>query len=307
MKLTKRDITRLLVDRLWKQYLDRVLYARKYVDLVTEKGGEITIDHIAFRTFNAHTGEQPEGIRAIKHILNFLEYKPASKYKFIKRKLNSVHFEHPDETFPKIFVSQLEVNDLPVWAQSMINNEIHNTSYLLSDKSLELLGILEENGILPLEAAEYLVEDLVHYFRRPWNIPKKEEVLKINDISQFGAWVLLHGNSVNHFAVLINNQKIKEWPDLDATCSALAAEGIPMKDNIEGEPGSKLRQSATLAVKEELTVKGEINFEKIIWTYAYFELAERNYIEENGQRKLFSGFLGEQASHLFDLTETHDN
>jgi len=221
--------------------------------------------------------------------------------------LNAVHFEHHDEMFPKIFVSQLEVSELPEWAQNMINKAVHNTSYLLSDKSIELLGILEENGSLPSEAAEYLVNDLVHYFRRPWNIPLKEDVLKINDISQYGAWVLLHGNSVNHFAAFINYQDVKEWPDLETTCEALAVAGVPMKDEIEGEKGSKLQQSASLAVKEEVKVKSENGFEKMIWTYAYFELVQRNYIDENGVQKLFSGFLGEQATHLFDLTETHDN
>lgn len=307
MKRTLREITGLLIDGLWKQYIERVQFASQYVDLVSEKGGKIVIDHIAFRTFNAHTGEQPEGIRAIKHILNFLEYKPVTKYSFTKKKLNAVHFEHPDSTFPKIFVSQLEVSELPAWAQQMINDTIHNTTYLLSDKSIELLRILEENGTLPLEAADYLVADLVQYFRRPWNIPLKDEVLKINDLSQYGAWVLLHGNSVNHFAVLLNNQEVKEWPDLETTCSALAELGIPMKEDIEGEHGSKLRQSATLAIKEEVTVKLESGFEKMIWTYAYLELVQRGHIEENGVRKLFSGFLGDQARHLFDMTQTHDN
>ena len=80
-----------------------------------------------------------------------------------------------------------------------------------------------------------------------------------------------------------------------------------MKEKIEGAPGSKLRQSATLAVKEELRVKGETGFEKITWMSSYFELTERNLYEENGQLKLFNGFIGEQATHLFDLTETHEN
>ncbi len=307
MKRTRNEITGLLIGKLWEQYVADVPYAKKYVDLVTEKGGKIAIDHIAFRTFNAHSGEQPEGIRAIRHILNFLEYKPVSKYNFPKKKLNAVHFEHPDEKYPKIFVSQLEVADLPEWAQQIINESIHNTTYLLSDKSIELLRILEESGILPVEAADFLVNDLVQYFRRPWNIPLKGNVLKLNDISQYGAWVLLHGNSVNHFAAFVNQQDVKEWPDLETTCKELELAGIPMKEKIEGAPGSKLRQSATLAIKEELRVKGENGFEKIVWTNAYFELVERNYIEENGVRKLFNGFLGEQASHLFDLTETHEN
>lgn len=307
MKRTTKEIAGLLIDSLWNQYIERVPYAKQYVDLVNQKGGKVVIDHIAFRTFNAHTGEQPEGIRAIRHILNFLEYKPVTKYSFPKKKLNAVHFEHADETFPKIFVSQLEVSELPEWAQKMIGSAIIGTLYLLTDKSIELLRILEETGVLPSEAADYLVNDLVHYFRRPWNIPLKDDVLKINDVSQYGAWVLLHGNSVNHFAVLINNQGVKEWPDLESTSNALAAAGMPLNGKIEGESSGKLQQTATFAVKEEVKVKGETGIEKMVWTYAYFELAQRNFIEENGSQKLFSGFLGEQANHLFDMTQTLDN
>lgn len=307
MKRTTEEIIQLLIGKLWEQFVERVPNARKYLELVNEKGGNIVIDHIAFRTFNTHTGEQPEGIRAIKHILNFLGYLPVTKYKFPKKKLNATHFEHPNEKLPKIFVSQLEVSELPGWAESVINDTVHNTYYLLSDRSLELLRILEENKELPNEAADYLVDDIAQYFRRPWNIPLKEDVLKINDVSQFGAWVLIHGNAVNHFAVSINGQNIKEWPDLDLTCKALRDSGIPMKVTIEGETGSMLRQAATLASKEEVDVKAETVFEKMFWTYAYLELTERNYIDVGGERKLFSGFLAEQANHFFNLTETHEN
>jgi hypothetical protein len=307
MKTSGKEILQLLFDKLWDKYVERVPYAKVYANLITEKGGKIVIDHIAFRTFNSHTGEQPEGIRAIKHILKFFDYQPVSNYHFSKKKLNAVHFEHPDKIFPKIFVSQLEVSELPEWAQNIINNTVKNTHYLLSDRSIALLRALEENGGLPKEAAEFLVDDLTNYFHRPWKIPQKDDVLKLNDISQYGAWVLLHGNSVNHFAAYINDQDVKEWPDLAATCKGLAEEGIPMKDEIEGEPGSKLRQSATHSVKEEVKVKVEDGFDKIIWTYAYLELTERNYIVENGTSKLFTGFLGAQASHLFDMTQTHDN
>ena len=39
---------------------------------------------------------------------------------------------------------------------------------------------------------------------------------------------------------------------------------------------------------------------KLDWTYAYYELAERGQVDG----KLFQGFLGEQATHLFDMTKT---
>lgn len=307
MKQSAKEITKALLDKLWAGYIKRVKYAQTYVDLVNKKGGNVVNDHIALRTLNAHTGEQPEGIRAIKHILNCLEYKPLGKYTFKKKKLNAVHFEHPDEMFPKIFVSQLEVNELPEWAQHIIQAAVQETPYLLSDQSIELLATLKEKGELPLLAAEALVDDLVQYFRRPWSIPAKEDILKLNDVSQYAAWVLLHGNSVNHFTAYINYHNVPEWPDLETTCKGLADAGVPMKDSLEGEKGSKLQQSATQAVKEEVMVRSKEGVEKIAWTYAYYELAERGFIEENGEKKLFSGFLGEQAAHLFEMTRTREN
>lgn len=307
MKVTAKEITKALLTQLWVLYLNRVSYAREYQRLVRDKGGSVVNDHIAFRTFNTHTGEQPEGIRAIKHIISCLGYVPVEKYNFKKKKLNAVHFEHPDPMFPKLFVSQLEVEKLPEWAQQIIKNTVKDTSYLLSDESIGLLATLKENGELPRVAGEMLVKDLAQYFRRPWSVPRKEDVLKINDISQYAAWVLLHGNAVNHFTAFVNYQNVSEWPDLESTCKGLADAGIPMKEALEGEKGSKLQQSATLAVKEEVEVKGDDGIEKMPWTYAYYELAQRGLVIENGEEKLFSGFLGEQARHLFDMTRTRDN
>ncbi|WP_319499560.1 DUF1338 domain-containing protein [uncultured Draconibacterium sp.] len=307
MKVTAKEITKALLTRLWVMYLDRVSYAREYQRLVIDKGGSVVNDHIAFRTFNTHTGEQPEGIRAIKHIISCLEYVPVEKYNFKKKKLNAVHFEHPDPMFPKLFVSQLEVEELPEWAQQIIKNTVKETPYLLSDESIALLATLKEKGELPRVAGEMLVNDLAQYFRRPWNVPNKDDVLKVNDVSQYAAWVLLHGNAVNHFTAFVNYQNVSEWPDLESTCKGMADAGIPMKESLEGEKGSKLQQSATLAVKEEVEVKGDDGIEKMPWTYAYYELAERGLVIENGEEKLFSGFLGEQARHLFDMTRTRDN
>lgn len=307
MKVTAKEITKELLKQLWERYLKRVSYAKTYSDLVAQKGGNIINDHIAIRTLNTHTGEQPEGIRAIKHIIEILEYRAVGKYKFSKKKLNAIHFEHPNEMYPKIFVSQLEVAELPEWAQRIIHETVKDTPYLLSDDAIELLQLLKKDGELTYEAGQILVSELVQYFRRPWGIPNKEDVLKLNDISQYAAWVLLHGNSINHFTAFINFQNVPEWPDLETTCNGLKEAGVPMKETIEGEKGSKLQQSATLAVKEAVEVKTEDGIETINWTYAYYELAQRDFVEQDGKAKLFSGFLGEQARHLFDMTKTRDN
>jgi len=308
MKTTSVKLMKGLTENLWQQYLRRVPYARTYSEMVAERGGKVVHDHIAFRTFNTNTGEQPSGIMAFGHLLEILNYRKAGKYKFPKMMASAVHYEHPDPLLPKIFVSQLEVNELPDWAQLIINDCVAETPYLISDEAIALMNILGDKGAITNEAGEILVEEITGYFRRPWKLPMREDLLKINDVSQYAAWTLLHGNSVNHFAAFINLQNVREWPDLETTCRAMAAAGIPMKEEIEGEKGSILRQSATQAVKETIPFKGEDGeIEEMEWTYAYYEFTERGYVISDEGEKLFTGFIPDQATHLFKMTETREN
>lgn len=307
MKRNASQIGKSLVNKLWEAFLFRVPYAKAYNDLVNRKGGQVVLDHLGFRTLNWHTGEQPEGILAVRHIIECLAYHPSGRFALPKKNLKAVHFEAESEELPKFYVSQLEVSKLPGWAQNLFPDVLSDTPYLLSDTGIELLSKLKADGILNTEAAEILVDELVGYFRRPWNPPAKETVLKLNDISHYAAWVLLHGNSPSHFAVNVNRQGVDAWPNLESTCQALKNAGIPMKEKIEGEKGSILQQTATLAVKEDLKVKVENETEEINWTYAYLEFTQRGYIEEEGQQTLFQGFIESQERHLYNLTRTLDN
>lgn len=305
MKVNSDEILNRLLDALWVNYTQRVSYAKTYEEMVQAKGGKVVNDHIAFRTFGTHTGEQPHGMNTIWHIINTLGYKPAGNYVFPEKKLKAVHFQHPNPLLPKIFVSQLEVDELPEWAQVLIKEQVANTPYHLSEIAVLDLLELSQNETLDEPAAENLINELVAYLKRPWGIPKKESIEKLNEISQYGAWTLIHGNSVNHFTAFINYQEVPEWPDLQTTCAALAAAGVPMKDHIEGQKGSKLQQSSTQAVTEMVDViLPDGSQSQMPWSYAYYELAERGYVQENGNQVLFSGFLGDQATHLFDMTKT---
>lgn len=307
MKRNKTEIATSLIQKLWEAFLVRVPYAQVYSELVKQNGGQVVQDHIGFRTLNTHTGEQPGGILAIRHIIECLGYNSAGKYVLPKKNLKAIHFENDAPGIPKFYVSQLDVSQLPAWAQNLIPDALSDTPYLLSDTSIELLNKLKTDGVLNTEAAEILVDELVNYFRRPWNPPARETVLKLNDVSHYAAWVLLHGNSPSHFAVNINLQNVIDWPDLETTCLSMKDAGIPMKEKIEGEKGSIMRQSATLAVKEDVAVKGDGENDEITWTYAYLEVIQRGYHEDNGQKSLFQGFIESQERHLYNLTRTLDN
>ncbi|MCL3779128.1 DUF1338 domain-containing protein [Prolixibacteraceae bacterium JC049] len=301
MNLTAEQITQKLLDRLWMQYIQRVSYARTYVELVTRQGGTVHNDHIALRTLNTNTGKQPSGVEAFRPIWEALGFIEQSQYQFPKKKLNAIHFQHPNIKFPKVFVSQLEVDHLPTDIQKIINEAVNNTQSLLSKYDYALLEELKEQKMLDEAAAHSLIESLFRFFKRPWEAPLKDTVLQVNEVSQYGAWTLLHGNSINHFTAYINFQQVEAWPTITKTVEGLRNAQVPMKKNIEGEANSILQQSSTEAVTEACLVKLNNGGESTIeWTYAYYELAERGIDPTTGE--LFQGFLGEQATHLFDMT-----
>jgi hypothetical protein len=118
--------------------------------------------------------------------------------------------------------------------------------------------------------------------------------------------VLVNGYDVNHFTASVDSHGVEALSDIEKTVAALRAAGVPMKKEIEGERGSKLRQSATEAASIEVAVKDGLRRIKMPWSYAYFELAERPLIKDptTGNMGRFEGFLGGQATQLFDMTKT---
>lgn len=300
----QNEIVESLFSELWSNYISRVTHANSYVKLVEKAGGKIVNDHIALRTFKCNTGDQPSGIEAMRRIFEPLGYVQKGEYTFQVKKLYAVHFEHPDPIQPKVFVSELQVDQLSEAAKKAIEANTANTKDKLSAKAKSLLAELEVNKNLAEADADVLVQNLVPFFSRTWDAPKRSDVEFLNEETQYAAWTLLHGNSVNHFTAFINHQGVAAWPDIEATVKGLLDAGVPMKSDIEGEPGSKLRQSSTKAVLESCEVKEDDgSLGTIEWSYAYYELAERNDIEIDGKMAQFTGFLGEQATHLFEMTK----
>jgi hypothetical protein len=276
-----------LLTTLWTQYKQRVSYAARYEEMVRTQGGKAYNDHIAFRTLNTDIGAQPRGVPGIARIFTALGYRQMDMYLFKDKHLTAWHYEHaknPD--YPKLFISQLEVDRLSAPVAQMIRESVKGAPDLLP----------------PTGASG---QKLADFFRRPWAPPKRAVVEAVNKESQYGAWTLLHGNAVNHFTAYINKQNVKAWPDLEATVNALRVAGFPMKKEFEGERGSKLRQSSTEAVDYACdVVEDDGKPGKMDWSYAYYELAERNLVPgPDGKPVLFQGFLGAQATNLFEMTK----
>lgn len=298
----REKFTASLFDKLWEDYRSRVSYVRTYEEVIAKHGATFVNDHIAFRTFA--TQDPLTGISTISRIFEALGYEAAGCYQFPDKHLSAIHYQHPHPEFPKLFISELRVWELSEDTQTIIASTCQSHRPAISLQTLTKLTQLKGEALAtPIE--ESLLEGLVQEFReRPWVLPNKTELERINNESQYAAWVLVHGYNVNHFTSLINSHGVSELDDIEKTVQALLAAGVPMKDDIEGQPGSKLRQTATAAVEIEVPVI--LNGEETAtpWSYAYFELAERGSVTdpETGQSHRFEGFLGPQATQLFEMT-----
>lgn len=289
-----------LFDHLWHGYRSRVSYVADYERVIDTAGAQFINDHIAFRTIA--TQRPLAGIASISRLFEAAGYVAAGEYVFPDKHLNAIHYQHANRRLPKLFISELKTWELPAVARTAIERTTASAS---PPVPTDLLAKIHR---LPEEPAdlERLVKQAAGSFELlPWQPPEESDLRLVNEHSQYGAWVLVHGYAVNHFTALVNSHQVETLDGIEKTVAALREAGVPLKAEIEGAPGSKLRQTATEAVVLEVDVRQKGAPSRTEWTYAYFELAERNPVvdPQTGMETSFDGFLGPQATQLFDMTK----
>jgi hypothetical protein len=288
-----------LFDRLWDRYRQRVSYVQTYENVIQQAKATFVNDHIAFRTFAT---QQPlAGIATISRVFEALGYRAAGSYHFDDKQLSAIHFQHANQQFPKLFISELRIWELPAEARAIIEKTARSHRAAIATEMLAALWSLDRDS---KPASELMPRVVAEFHELPWILPAREDVEKLNKVSQYAAWVLVHGYNVNHFTSLINSHGVPALETIEKTIAALQKAGVPMKKEIEGEPGSKLRQSSTEAVTIDVDVHDRGVPAKMPWTYAYFELAQRDTVLDpaSGKKVRFEGFLGPQATNLFEMT-----
>jgi hypothetical protein len=308
------ELAQQLWDRLWLEYRDRVAYACIYQRMIEAAGGAIANDHIAFRslrlTVNQGNSTIQLGIPYLAKIVEALGYQPAGEYHFPEQSLYARHYAHPEQStydLPKLFISELVVDDLPETIGAHIYQTVQAGDFEPYSDLLPQLEAISPQGVI--EDIDSLLARLGQIFKRPWSPPKRSVVEAVNSISQYGAWVLIHGYAVNHFTGYVNRHQTEQYQTIEQTIAGLAQLGVPLKATIEGSRESGLCQTATQAVTEQVWVEEDATgtLTQIPWSYAYYEIAERHQIEyASGASGLFEGFLNAQAKQLFEMTRRSD-
>ncbi len=256
-----------LLDKMWQDYIGINPLAKKISDLLTAQGEEIQNDHIALRTFN-----HP---RVTIDVLAkpFLEagYSYGGDYHFTEKKLYAKHYQHSDPSLPKIFISELLLEEF--------SPELKKAVYAMIDQ----IPANMENEFDFVSSG------------RPWKVSTTtyQNLLKESD---YAAWVSAFGYRPNHFTVFIN--KLKNFSDIKVLNEYLKNAGFKLNASggeVKGSQDVCLEQSSTLANNIE------VSFEDGTLTIpaCYYEFAKR-YPLKDGQ--LYQGFVAASADKIFEST-----
>jgi len=255
-----------LFNNIWQNYIEVTPSAKKIHQLLGS-GNDVINDHVAYRTFNL---EKVCIDRISQHLLR-LGYKECGEYHFEAKKLYAKHFEHEDQLLPKVFISELLVEEFSTKAQEIIH---------------QLVESLDDEII---DQADFL------YSGKQWQISHSDYEALLAE-SEYAAWLAAWGYRANHFTVSINH--LANFDSVEVVNETLKAAGFTLNNSggeIKGDRLVKLEQSSTLADKALV----KFTDKTIEIPSCFYEFAKR-YTTLNG--KLYSGFVAASADKIFEST-----
>src|SRR5437763_1403288 len=172
-----------LFDRLWDRYRHRVTYVQTYEKVIRQAKATFVNDHIAFRTFAT---QQPlAGIATLSRTFEALGYRAAGSYHFDDKQLSAIHFQHANQQFPKLFISELRVWELPADARAIIEKTAKSHRPAIAAETLAALSALDRDST---PAAALMPRVVAEFHDLPWILPAREDVEKLNKVSHYAAW-----------------------------------------------------------------------------------------------------------------------
>jgi hypothetical protein len=261
----RQQVTDLFAN-IWQSYIEVTPSADKIHQLLGS-GADLINDHVAYRTFNT-AKVNLETLAA--HLIN-LGYQDSGDYDFSSKKLNAKHFEHSDATLPKVFISELRVEEFSAESQAIIANMVN---------SIDESAIADQSFL---------------YSGTHWQLSKADYQTLLAE-SEYAAWVAAWGFRANHFTVSINHlENFNSIVDVNAAVKTAGFILNTTGGEVKGNSIVKLEQSSTMADKATVKfIDGEAEIPS-----CFYEFAKR-YPLDCG--KLYSGFVAASADKIFEST-----
>lgn len=285
-----------VLTALFLPYKKSVTDVEKIVSAMVEAkmiahGNDIINDHIAFRTL----GVPNLGISSFEKIFLHFGYIKMDFYHFPEKKLDAYWYAPPSPEYPRIFISELRVQDLSNNAQRIISTY---TNCITKD---------------PIDAIDLNDTEAVgKFFYQPlWKLPTLEDYQQLSAESEYAAWVIYNRYYLNHYTISVHELP-EPYNTLEVFNTFLEDIGIVLNSSggkIKTSKDGLLRQSSSVAKMVAATFA---NNEKMKISGSYVEFAERSILPEYTslakheiQRKhRREGFEASNADKIFESTYT---
>lgn len=248
---------------LMQRYLERVPDVEKVIRAMIREGiihraEDIENDHIAFRTM----GVPQLGIQSLEKIFLHYGYQRRDAYFFKEKKLNAFWYAPPSPEYPRIFISELRVGDLPARTQEII----YAYTGEVSADPVDTLDLNDANAV-----DQFLHSGL-------WRTPNWEDFLELSAVSEYAAWVIYNRYYLNHFTVSVHNLP-EGYDTIEGFNAFLERTGFLLNDaggKIKTSPDGKLAQSSTVA---RMVMARFADGQEHEIAGSYVEFAERKLLE----------------------------
>jgi len=260
-----QQVTELFAN-IWQNYVEVTPSAHKIHQLLGA-GTDLINDHVAYRTFNH---PKVNLVTLAEHLVK-LGYKDSGEYDFSSKKLNAKHFEHSDTSLPKVFISELRIEEFSEEVQTILT---------------KMIDSIDEEAV---------ADQSFLYSGTHWQVSQADYKTLLAE-SEYAAWVAAWGYRANHFTVSINH--LENFTSIDAVNAVVKAGGFLLNTTggeIKGNEIVKLEQSSTMADKAVV----EFSDGKVTIPSCFYEFAKR-YPLDCGT--LYSGFVAASADKIFEST-----
>lgn len=256
---------------------------------IIHRAEDIENDHIAFRTI----GVPQLGIQSFEKIFLYYGYTKKDAYHFKEKKLDAFWYAPPKPHYPRIFVSELRVQDLSREAQAIINSY---TCEVITDPVSQLNL---DSGVM--------VDSFLH--SPLWSMPTLKDYQTLAAESEYAAWVIYNRYYLNHFTVSVHNLP-EGYNTVADFNNFLEKNGFVLNNaggKIKTSPDGLLLQSSTVAKMIPATF-ADNEIQQIAGSYV--EFAERKVLPQfahlpaaaitREQRR--EGFEAGNADKIFEST-----
>ena len=293
MKFKEKKTINIVLESLFNTYSLRVPDVKKITKAMVSNNivsdqSEIINDHIAFRTM----GVDNLGINSFEKIFLNHGYKKRDFYSFEQKKLNAFWYSHHEKNMPRIFISELKVNELSKNAQKIIQQY---TNQVKKDP-VDSINLNNANEII-----DFLSKPL-------WSLPTLNHYNQLLKETEYGSWVYYNRYYLNHYTISVHELE-KSYNSLENFNKFLISIGIKLNDSggiIKKSKDGLLLQSSSVANK----INANFKEGKSLISGSYVEFAERKILpkfKELEPNKINSshrrdGFETSNADKIFEST-----